>query len=210
MFPEVHKHKVSNVAYVRLLQASPDAPTVDVYANGSLIAAALIFGQLTNYVCVTPGVYRITVFPAGTVVSPIIDTTITIVGRTSLTAAFVGLLANISLQIILEPPVYLTYNNALMRFAQLAPDAPAVDLTLPDGTVLFSNVTYGSVTTYVAVAVGNYTLQVRVSGTTQVVLTLPSVYLGPGLAHTIFAIGLLAGTPPLQAIVAIDGNSFLR
>lgn len=208
MFSETYR--LSNFAYVRLLHASPDAPTVDVYANGSLIASNLSFGQLTNYVCVTPGVYSITVFPAGTVVAPVIDTTITIVGRTSLTAAFVGVLANISLQVIPEPPVYLTYNNTNIRFAHLAPDVPAVDVTLPDGTVLFSNVTYSSVTNYLAVAVGNYTLQVRVGGTDQIVLTLPNVYLAPGIADTIFAIGLLTGTPPLQAIVAMDGNSLLR
>jgi hypothetical protein len=119
-------------------------------------------------------------------------------------------LAKISLQVIPEPPVYLTYNNSIIRFAHLAPDVPAVDVALPDGTVLFSNVTYSSVTSYLAVAVGNYTLQVRVGGTDQVVLTLPNVYLAPGIASTIFAIGLLTGTPPLQAIVAMDGNSLLR
>jgi len=208
MFSEAYR--LSNYTYVRLLHASPDAPMVDVYANGSLIAANLSFGQLTNYVCVVPGVYSITVFSAGTVVSPVLDTTITILQRTSLTAAFVGLLANVSLQVIPEPPVYLTYNNAIMRSANLAPDVPAVDVTLPDGTVLFSNITYSSITNYLAVAVGNYTLQVRIAGTDQVVLTLPNVYLAPGTASTIFVIGLLDGTPPLQGIVAMDGNSLLR
>lgn len=208
MFPEIQR--LTTAAYVRLLHASPDAPVVDVYANGSLIATNLSFGQLTNYVCVAPGIYRLTVFAAGTTAAPVIDTTVPITARTSLTAAAVGFLANINLQVIPEPPVYLTYNNSLIRFVHLAPNAPPVDVILPDGTVLFQNVPYENITNYIPLAIGNYTLQVRVSGTSQIVLTVPNVYLVPGMAYTVFAIGLLAGTPPLQALLAIDGNSFLR
>jgi len=35
-------------AYIRLFHASPDAPAVDVYANGTLIAKGLLYKQITQ------------------------------------------------------------------------------------------------------------------------------------------------------------------
>jgi hypothetical protein len=197
------------IAYLRLLHASPDAPSVDVYANNNLLVRDLAFGILTNYFCLTPGPYRITVYPTGTQTNPLIDTTVTLANRTIATAAIIGMLADISLQVIPEPPVIIPYQNAAIRAIHLSPNTPNIDVTQADGTILFQNISYTTVTSYVAVTPGEYTLQLRLAGTDQILLAIPNVYLSWGRTYSVYAIGLQDGTPPLQAIVALDGNSYI-
>ena len=96
--------------------------------------------------------------------------------------------------------------SAYIRFAHLSPNAPAVDIALPDGTVLFSDIQYQEYTDYINVAPGNYTLQVKLAGGDDVVLTVPNVKLLPGTIYTVFAVGLAGGTPPLDALIAVDGE----
>ena len=93
----------------------------------------------------------------------------------------------------------------MVRFSHLSPNAPAVDITLPDGTVIFRNVSYKQLTPYIAVPTDEYTLQVRPTGTDTVVLTIPDITLEPDAYYTIYAIGLLNGQPELDAIPIIDG-----
>ncbi|WP_254768387.1 DUF4397 domain-containing protein [Salinilacihabitans rarus] len=52
-------------ALVRVVHASPDAPAVDVAANGALVAENLSFGESTNYVAVPAATYDVEVRPAG-------------------------------------------------------------------------------------------------------------------------------------------------
>jgi hypothetical protein len=181
---------------------------VDVYANGNLIAQNFTFSQLTNYVCVQPGTYRITVYPTGTTVTPIIDTTVVIVARMIATIAITGLLANLALQIIPEPPTYVTYANSLIRLVHLSPNTPAIDLVVGDAAVL-SNIAYGAVSEYATVPSASYVLQLRLTGTDQVVVYVPNIYLNSGRAYTVFAIGLAGGTPPLGMVVGEDANSYV-
>jgi len=50
-----------------------------------------------------------------------------------------------------------------------------------------------------------YTLQVRPTGTSTVVLTVPNVNLKPGMVYTIYAIGLVGKEPDLSALLVMDG-----
>ncbi len=199
----------TTLACIRLLHASPDAPAVDIYANGSPIIQNFAFGQITQYACARPGMYRITVYIAGATDTPIIDTSLAVSMRMNVTLALAGFLQNIDLLVVQEPPVFLNYANALIRTVALLPDAPIVDVA-GNGAVLFSNVTNGMITNYIPLLRGVYTFDLRTTGTTQVLADAPNVMILPGKAYTIFALGLAAGNPPLQLLVAVDANSFKR
>ena len=84
------------------------------------------------------------------------------------------------------------------------PDAPAVDIAVTGGPVLFSNVSFRQATGYPQVAPGTYDLEVRAAGTTTVALAVPGVTLRSGTNYTVFAAGLLsnkslAGLPVVDA-----------
>jgi hypothetical protein len=77
---------------------------------------------------------------------------------------------------------------------------------LPNGTVIFSNVSFKNVTPYIDVDPMNYTLQVRVAGTSDVVLTVPNVNLAADKYYTVYAIGLAGDEPGLEALLLLDGE----
>jgi hypothetical protein len=120
------------------------------------------------------------------------------------TIAAVGMLNTIGFLAISDSNMQMKQGNAMIRFAHLSPNAPAVDITLPNGTVLFSNVSFKEVVPYIAVPAMNYTLQVRVAGTPNVVLTVPNINLSPDNYYTAYAIGLVGKTPELQAKLLMD------
>ncbi len=206
-WPCYNDMSISSDSYVRILHASPDAPSVDIYANENIIAKNLAYKQLTDYVAVKPGEYTIQVFPAGQKTNPVINTKIEIPPENSITVAAVGMLSDISLLPIFE--MYMPMvdkRRSYVRFAHLSPNAPVVDITLPDGTLLFSDVSFKEYTDYFYVAPGNYTLQVKPTGTDNVVLTVPNVKLSPGVIYTIYAVGLVGEDPPLDTIISVDGD----
>lgn len=197
------------VSHIRILHASPDAPPVDIYANGNVIARGLAYKGFTEYQQLPEGQYGITVFPAGQTSNPIISTRITIPGRRILTVAAINPLANIELFTIPDPSMQLDPGKAFVRFVHLSPDTPNVDITSPDGTRIFRNVGYRGITNHVPLDAGTYTLEARPTGTEDIALYVPNIYLTPGRAYTVYAVGLLRGNPPLQVLIALDGSSYI-
>lgn len=56
---------IEQVATVRIVHASPTAPTVDIYLNGDLVLNNIGYGEYTDYLTLTPGNYVLTVYPDG-------------------------------------------------------------------------------------------------------------------------------------------------
>src|SRR5579885_3255440 len=54
-------------AMVRVVHASPDAGSVDVFVDGTKLLSNFAFGTITNYVSVPAGSHEIKVAPAGRV-----------------------------------------------------------------------------------------------------------------------------------------------
>jgi len=194
-----------SMGYVRVIHAVPDAPNVDIYANDKLIVNNLAYGNYTDYLTVPQGIYKISVYPVGTKNSPVVSNMLEINNNSMLTVAAVGTLNDIGLLAISDANEAKRTGNAMIRFLHLSPNAPAVDITLPDGTVIFSNVPYKHITPYIDAMPMSYTLQVRVAGTSDVVLTVPDVDLAADKYYTIYAIGLVGEEPDLEALLIEDG-----
>jgi hypothetical protein len=186
---------------IRIFHASPNAPAVDVYANGNLIVKDLAYKQLSQYIPVPPGNYNIKVYPSGQITNPVINTNVTIPPNTIFNVAAIGTLPNISLYPIPEPLTAQTSGRPCVRFVHLSPNAPAVDIKLADGTRVFNNVSYKDITNYACIPAGTYTFTVSPSGTNNVVLTVPNVKLNANNYYTIYAVGLVGKIPALEAIV---------
>ncbi len=197
-------------SYLRVFHASPDAPPVDVYANGTKLATNISYGGFTEYMPVPAGRYNVRVFPVGQTLNPVINTDVDIAPGTIITVAAVGRLADIELLPVHDPVILIPPGMANLRFGHLSPNAPAVDIVLPDGTKLFTNVGYKQVTNYVPAYPGTYSIFVRPAGTGQNVLYVPNINLSGDRFYTIYAIGLVGETPPLQVVIPLDGNSYIR
>ena len=53
-------------AHVRIINAPPDAPRLDLYQDSNALGFNLDFGTVTSYVQLAPGAYNITANTAGT------------------------------------------------------------------------------------------------------------------------------------------------
>ena len=199
----------TGLSYMRVLHASPDAPAVDFYINNKLIASNKVYRSFTPYIGLRPGNYSISVYLAGQMTNPVINTNIEIASYSIYTATVIGRLSDIGLYLISDPVISPLMNKARVRFIHLSPNAPAVDLTLPNETILFANVSYKEITNYKSFNPGRYTLQANIASTTQVVLNIPNIVLRPGRNLSIYAIGLVSEEPPLQVLIPLDGSSYL-
>ncbi|EOD00488.1 DUF4397 domain-containing protein [Caldisalinibacter kiritimatiensis] len=196
-------------SFIRILHASPDAPAVDVYINNNLVASNLKYRQFTEYLQVPPGRYNVKVFAAGQRTNPVIDTEVNVTPMSIATVAAVGRLENIKLLPIPEPRMPIPPGKLYIRFGHLSPNAPRVDVRLPNGQTLFRNVGFEEVTDYIPVDPGTYTLEVFLAGTDERVLYVPNVNLQPNRFYTVYAVGLAGQRPPLQVLIPLDGNSYL-
>jgi len=197
-------------SYIRLLHAAPNAPAVDIYANGSPIARNLSYRRFTEYLAVPGGNYNISVFPAGRTTNPILSTTISIPGGSIFTIAAIGIPSSITLLPIEEPRMNIPSGSLMLRFVNLSPNAPAVDVEIQSGNVIFNNVTYTGISQYIPLNPGTYIFNLKVSGTGQRLLYVPNIRLEAGRFYSIYAIGVVSGTPPLQVLIPLDGNTYIR
>lgn len=202
--------QATDETYIRLFHAAPNAPAVDIYANGAPIARNLSYRNFTLYQTLRAGVYRIDVYRAGRRDTPILTASLTFPGRTIFTIAVAGMLPNITLLPVAEPKQQIPRGRLLIRFSHLSPTAPNVDVTLSNGTVLFRNVRFRETTNYITLPPSTHHFQLKVAGTNNVVLDVPHIVLTPNKIYTIYAIGLPSGQPPLQVVIPLDGSTYIN
>ncbi|MCE7944295.1 MAG: DUF4397 domain-containing protein, partial [Chlorobi bacterium CHB1] len=193
-----------NKALVRVAHLSPDAPNVDVWVGGNRVLEDVPFKAVSRFLEVDAGQYRVQVTPAGAETPVVIDANVNVEANKAYTIAATGLLsANDLKPIVLVDDRTGEAQKAKIRFAHTSPDAPAVDIAVKNGPVIFSNVSFRESAGYASVDPGVYDLEVRLAGTSTVALAVNGVKLEANTNYTVFAAGL-AGNATLNALPVID------
>jgi hypothetical protein len=180
-------------ARVMAVHASPDAPAVDLLVDGGVAGSGLAFPGNTAYLEVNAGTRNVRVNVAGTSTS-VIDANVTLAAGTTYTVFACDSVSKIDTVILTDDLTTPAAGKAHVRFVHLSPDAPAVDVAVAGGPVLFANRAYKEFTAYAPVDAGTYDLEVRPAGSSTVVLPLDDVTLQAGRIYTVFARGFLGGT----------------
>ena len=191
-------------ARVRVVHASPDAPPVDVWVNGAPAFTNVPFEAITTFAAVPAGTYNVKVVPAGATTPVVIEADLTLAASTDYTVVATDRLASIEPVILVATPGAPQAGQAWVRFFHASPDAPAVDIAVTGGSVLFPNVAFQNGTDYLPVPAGTYDLEARVAGTANVALEIPGVTLADGGVYTAYATGLLSD------VVAMDNFYFVQ
>ena len=193
-----------NMARVRIVHASPDAPNVDIWVDGSVAISNLAFKSATDYVALPAGEHRVQVTPAGgAAADAVIDATVNLAAGTDYTVAAVGLVANIQPLVLVDDNSAPAAGKAHIRVVHASPDAPAVDIAVAGGPVLISNISFPSASNYLPVDAGTYDLAVRPTGTETSALDISGFNAEAGTVYTVFAVGL-AGDGTLAALPLVD------
>jgi ArsR family metal-binding transcriptional regulator len=213
----------SNAAGVRVFHAATIESPVDIYLNDQIVITQLNYSEASRYLPLNKGKYNIKIYESGTG-NLLYNQTINIDGNKFITLSAISEAGKLDLIVVedfMEPThrygditeLYQEANRiqpivsgqSKIRLVHLSPNTPAVDLTLSNGTSLFVDTKYKQVTNYLPIASGERMFELRRTGTKQAILKTPNIVFDPGLTYTIYTIGMLNGTPQLEAIVLTDG-----
>lgn len=180
-------------ARVMAVHASPDAPAVDLLVDGVVAGAGLAFPSNTSYLSVPAGTRNVKVNVAGTTTT-VIDANLPVSAGGNYSVFANGAVSSIGALVVADDLTTPATGKAHVRFVHLSPDAPAVDVAVTGGPVLFANRAFQQYTAFTPVNAGTYDLEVRPAGTTTVALAIPGVTLQAGKIYTVFAKGFLGGS----------------
>jgi hypothetical protein len=196
---------------VRVLHAAPDAPSVDIYAGSATtplirgLAYASSFPAGGAYAVLPSGPISLVIRAAGAdpASAPVATVPLTLPAQASLTVAARGLLAPgalhpFGLQAFVDD-VSLLRNprHARLTAVHLAPTTPTVDV-FSGATAVFPALAYGTSSNPVILPAGTHS-ELSASPTPGTPGTVPiaPLELKAGSATTVYAIGLLGGSPAL-------------
>jgi hypothetical protein len=182
------------VALVSFFQASPDEPALDLYFNNNRVNwNPISYGSGLDYFRAYAG-QRTAIFYMQNTMNKIFSDTLSLKPNAVYSIFLTNTPATPDFVVLNDTINQPANNTASIRFINLSPDAPAVDLALND-TVKISNKTYRGHSSFIPVA-GNktYNFEVLQKGTTTVLATLANVSLTTGSVYTIMLTGLSTGT----------------
>lgn len=182
-------------AKVLIVHASPDAPGVDIVVDDGPVAVSnLEFPDNTGYVELPTGTrnVKVNVYNTSTTV---IDADLNLNPNTNYSVFAVNSVSNIEPLVLVDDLTAPAAGKSHVRFVHLSPDAPAVDIAVSGGgPVVFGNVAFKAYQGFTPLDAGTYNLEVRLAGTSTVVLPLGDVTLQSGKIYTVFAKGFVSGS----------------
>lgn len=196
---------------LRLVNASPDAPALDIFLNQTKAFSNLTFKTISDYTSFPDGSYTIRAFaaPSNGTGTPLFEVPDFTVNNGSIsTVVAVGTVKNKTISgLPLSDENWITTSNssqAKVRFIHSSPDAPAVNVTAQGLGDVFNNISFKSVGNYVTVPSGPLTLEVKpVSNPSQVVFS-DTLNLQANKVYSVFVVGQVSGEPGLATVVAAD------
>jgi hypothetical protein len=193
-------------ARIRVIHSSPDAPAVDVYANGDKVLSDVPYLASSGYLAVPAGDYTFEVFAAGA--NPDTDAAVltipaTLLANTDYTVVALNEVASIEAAVFVDDNTAPAAGKAHVSVIHAGVGAPAVDVAVTDGPVLVSDLSLSEGAGPLPVDAGTYDLEIRVAGTTDVALPLPAVT-EEGSIYTFIATGFLAGDPALTVEAYVE------
>lgn len=204
---------------VRVIDASPDAPGLDIYAGTGALAYNLGFGTVTSYVGLDPGAYTLTADTAGSK-QVLTSAKATLVTASQYTILVGNLSSDLQALVLKDQAQAAPSGQIALRFLDEATRISAMDIYLvPAGakltavTPVLTNISFPYNSGYVNVPSGTYTLVLVPTGTIPTSATI-ATYTGTqisypgGSATTVILVDQqLVTTPGLQVIAVPDFRS---
>ncbi len=193
-----HSASAQSPSFVRVIHASPDVGTADVFVDGAKLLSSFQFGAVTGYVGIPAGPHKVQIALVGKGINAaVISETLSVKPGVVYTIAAIGTQATgLSLEVFIDNNL-LSSGTAKLRVYQLSPDGGSIAVSTQGKTVL-SGISYQNASNYLALAVGGYTLDVD-SPTNNTTLPV-SVTLKANTVTSVFAVGQFNGNPKIQLV----------
>lgn len=179
---------------VMIIHASPDAPAVDLLLDGTkLNSTGVNFTDNTAYLNASVGTRVLKVNVAGTSTTAL-QASLPVANGKNYSVFAIDSVSKLSGLVVEDDLSSPATGKAHVRFIHLSPDAPAVDVAVTGGPVVFGNKSFKDFTSFTPLDANTYNLEVRLAGTSTVVLPLPGIALTAGKIYTVYAKGFVGGT----------------
>ena len=180
-------------ALVRVAHFAPGLLKGDVYVvyvNGRLQLKGVPFKTVSDYLKVKPGKFKVEVREAGEPADspPVIAATVSLKAGKAYTVAVFGQLTSIKAALLTDDLTRPASSRSKVRLIQAIPGEGAVDL-VTGGDVLISGARFPSASDYQEVPAGSVDLQVRKSGSGEVLAKKSNVKLASGSISSLVAVG---------------------
>jgi hypothetical protein len=180
-------------ALVRVAHFAPGLLKGDVYVvyvNGRLQLKGVPFKTVSDYLKVKPGKFKVEVRKAGDPVdaTPVIAATVELEAGKAYTVAVFGQLTSVKAALLTDDLTRPGASKSKVRLIQAIPGESAVDL-VSGGDVLISRARFPSASDYQEVPAGSVDLQVRKSGSGEVLARKNNLKLASGSISSLVAVG---------------------
>jgi hypothetical protein len=193
-------------AVMEVVDASPDAPLLDFYINGTQVNASTVgLGGGIAYFSVQAGKISATFNQTGTTQKLAADS-LNLTANTSYTLFLANLIAKPDFILLKDTIVQPATGMCSLRFVDVSPDAPAVDLIIKKGAVLLtSNKSYKGYTSFLPLQQNVAdTLEVVKTGTSTVLASAPGFDFMAGSVYNVTLYGLASQTNSEKLALGID------
>jgi hypothetical protein len=201
---------------VRIIDASPDAPGMDIYLGESVLAYNLGFGTITSYVPIAPGSYSVNADIANSR-TQLVTASGTFLASQQYTVLIGNYAATLQELVLKDQSIPAPSGDIAIRMIDQSVRTGALDIYLvPSGSTLaqtkpfLSGIVFNTNTGYMNIPTGTYTLVV-VPANTVITTTTATLYTGAAVAYTAGAAEtlvlidtVLTTTPAIQVVTAND------
>lgn len=203
---------IQPVAQVRVIDASPDAPAIDVYQNSQATLYNVSFGTVSSYMPINAGMYSHTAFSTGTQ-QQLAQIRASLASGGQYTLLTGNVAANLQMALLKDQAFPAPSGQVALRFLGQATRSGPVDIYLQpagyslSGTApIATGVNFGTNTGYVNAPSGTYSIVAYPAGTAPT--AAPPTYTGTQVTYpatSVRTILLLDQQPAgLQTISATD------
>jgi hypothetical protein len=181
------------LGYVSIYHAAPDAPALDIVVDDRRVNAQPFgYSDYSGYLNFYTGSRKLK-FSSVNAANPLVDTVFDVAEGKAYSIFVINRLANIETLVVQDSAATPASGKAMVRFVNLSPDAPAIDVASTDGS-LFTNTSFKQATAFRELDAKTYSFDVKSAASGEVLLTAKDVVVRPGGFYTIVTRGFAA--PP--------------
>lgn len=188
--------------YIRFVNASPTAGTYNIFFDDTKInTGAIPFGGTISYKLYLGGNHTVK-YTTATDPTAVLTKQISIGVNQIHSAYLIDKGANLDVLLITDDASVTSTTKAFVKFINLSPDAPALNLDVKAGANLVKDKTYKTGSAYIQVDPKTYDFDIKDSATGAVKTSLTGIEMAAGRYYTIISRGLLSPGTNDQAFSA--------
>jgi hypothetical protein len=176
------------LGYVSIYHAAPDAPSLDIIVDDNRINSnPFTYSEYSGYLNFYTG-NRNLKFSAINAANALVDTTFSVVEGKAYSVFVINTLSRLETLVVTDSAAAPAAGKAMVRFVNLSPDAPAIELT-ENGNSVFAGTFFKSATDFKEVDAKNYTFDLKSVASQEVILSAKNINLQQGGFYTIITRG---------------------